>query len=284
MSAARTSPRSLHDLRVWGVLLAMIVSTPVSAQQRATCDSVRLRDVRGESQDTLRVILRRAHGNERLDPRFAIDALDALRRHFTLPPQIALPFRVPVNDSLSTLGLEVSVDFLALRDGSVRQVHLSRSSYVPALDSSVLQAVRAAGAEYAFAPFDSSMTGASEMLTAEVAFGLEDSLRAGIDAALMRRPRHHAMRLPQVIEPQRLPRFGNARAAGSMLGFVDMSFAVSESGRVLPGTVEFTRVTTRTLARAVLEVLPSWRFAPATIAGCPVPALVSQSFSFVFPP
>ncbi|MBC7840786.1 MAG: TonB C-terminal domain-containing protein [Gemmatimonadaceae bacterium] len=274
----------MRDLRVWGALFVMLADAPLGAQQLTTCDSVRLRDVRGETEDTLRVILRRANGNERLDPRFAIDALDALRRHFTLPQRIALPFRVPVNDSQSTLGLEVSVDFLAFRDGSVRQVHLSRSSYVPALDSAVLHAVRASGAEYAFAPFDSGMTGPSESLTVEVAFGLEDSIRAGIDAALMRRPRHHAMRLPQIIEPQRLPRFGSARAAGSMLGFVDMSFAVSESGRVLPGTVEFTRVTTRTLARAVLDVLPSWRFAPATIAGCAVPALVSQSFSFVFPP
>ena len=284
MPLVRTPNRPLRDLRLLGVVLSLLVGAPLDAQQIATCDSVRLLDVRGESEDTLRVILRRASGNVRLDPRFAIDALDALRRHFVLPQRIALPFRVPVNDSQSTLGLEVSVDFVARRDGSVRQVHLSRSSYVPALDSALLRAVRAAGAESAFGPFDSSMTGESVLLIAEVAFGLEDSIRAGIDAALMRRPRHHAMQLPRIIEPQRLPRFVSARAAGSTLGFVDMSFAVSATGLVLPGTVEFTRVTTRTLARAVLEVLPSWRFVPSTIAGCAIPSLVSQSFSVVFTP
>jgi hypothetical protein len=58
---------------------------------------------------------------------------------------------------------------------------------------------------------------------------------------------------------------------------------VSERGRVVPGTVEFRRVTTSSLARAVLAVLPLWRFEPARIAGCAVPSFVSQSFRFAFP-
>ena len=263
--------------------IAMAAESAV-AQQPVACDSARLLATHSVSEDTLRVVLRRGNASVRLDPRFAIDALDALRRHVTLPARIALPFRVPLDDSMSTLGLALSVDFVAQRDGSIRQVHLSRSSYVPALDSAVLRALYDAGNEHAFAPFERTVTADVMPLVLEVAFGLEDSIRVGIDAALMRRPRHAALRLPQVIEPQRLPHFASARAAGSNLGFVDISFAVSESGRVLPGTVEFTRVTTRALAVAMLDVLPGWRFVPATIAGCAVPALVSQSFSFVFPP
>ena len=261
-----------------------MVDASAAAQPPVLCDSARLLAIHSVSQDTLRVVLRRGNANVRLDPRFAIEALDALRRNVTLPAQLALPFRVPLNDSMSTLGLALSVDFVAQRDGSIRQVHLSRSSYVPALDTAVLSALYAAGSEHAFAPFESSVTANVMLLVLEVAFGLEDSIRVGIDAAVMRRPRHAALHLPQVIGPQRLPHFANARAAGSNLGFVDISFAVSEAGRVLPGTVEFTRVTTRALAVAMLDVLPGWRFVPATIAGCAVPALVSQSFSFVFPP
>jgi hypothetical protein len=264
---------------------AFALSVCTSAAQHAqTCDPARLATVQSIVEDTLRVVLRRGNANGRLDPRFAIEALDALRRHVTLPPSLALPFRVPLSDSVSTLGVALSIDFVARRDGSIAQLRVSRTSYVPALDSALLHALEMAAGEYAFAPFDSSVTGNELPLVLEVAFGLEDSVRVGIDAALVRRPRHAALQLPQVIEPQRLPHFANARAAGSNLGFVDLSFAVSETGHVLPGTVEFNRVTTRTLALAVLEVLPTWRFVPATIAGCAVPALVSQSFSFVFPP
>jgi hypothetical protein len=254
------------------------------AQQAPVCDTLRLHDVHGVRDDTLRLILRRASGGQRLDARAALDALDALRRHFVLPARLALPFRIRLNDSLSTLGVAMSVDFMALRDGAAKGIRLSQSSYVPALDSAVLSALAGASAERAFAPFESSIAGDQLPLVLEIAFGLEDSVRVGIDAALVLRPQHAALTMPTVIEPQRLPRFTNARAAGSTLGFVDVSFAVNEAGRVLPGTVEFTRVTTRTLAMAMLEVLPAWRFLPATIAGCPVPALVSQSFSFVYPP
>ena len=111
-----------------------------------------------------------------------------------------------------------------------------------------------------------------------------DKVRAGIDAAVMTLPRYGPMTLPAVIEPQRLPRFANARAAGSRLGHVNMSFAISSTGVVVPGTVDFSTVTTPTLARALLDALPSWKFVPASVGGCPVPSLVTQSFSFVFPP
>ena len=284
MQSARVLRRRRFLIGLLGSVAAMLSHATVHAQQHSTCDTSQLREVHGESDDTLRLILRRASGSQRLDPRFALDALDALRRHFTLPARMALPFRIRLNDSLSTLGVVMSVDFMVLRDGRAQRVHLSRSSYVPALDSAVLRALERASVERAFGPFDSSMPGEVVPLVLEVAFGLEDSIRVGIDAALVMRPRHGVLTMPSIVEPQRLPRFRSARAAGSNLGFVDVSFAVSEAGRVLPGTVEFTRVTTRTLARAMLEILPGWRFVPATIAGCPVPALVSQSFSFVFPP
>jgi hypothetical protein len=280
MAFHRRIARSL----AFSALVALCPPWSLSAQGPVRCDSARLSDTRGDGTDTLRVMLRRATGSPRLDARYALEALDALRRHFILPSRLALPFRVPLDDSTSTMGLAASVDFTAHRDGSADQIRLSRSSYVPALDSAMIDAVRSASRESAFAPFDTSVTGATLPLVLDVAFGLEDTIRAGIDAALIRRARHGKLTLPQVIEPQRLPHFANARAAGSNLGFVDMAFAVSAEGRVLPGTVEFRRVTTSTLARAVLDVLPSWRFVPATISGCPVAALVSQSFSFTFPP
>jgi hypothetical protein len=271
-------------LVVANVSLALVMTLPISGQRSATCDSSGLRAVRSEATDTLRVTLRRLNGAMRLDPRFAMDALDALRRHFVLPPKLSLPFRVPLSDSLSTFGLVASVDFVARRDGSVQEMHLSRTSYVSALDSALLRALRGASSEAAFAPFDRGNTADELALVLDVAFGLEDSIRTGIDAALMQLPRHARMQMPRVLEPQRMPHFANARAAGSQLGAVDLSFAVSETGRVLPGTVEFTKVTTETLARAVLDVLPYWRFEPAQIAGCAVPALVSQSFRLTYPP
>ena len=155
------------------------------AQQPATCDPTRLAAVHSVVEDTLRVVLRRRSANGRLNPRFAIEALNALRRHVTLPPSLALPFRMPLTDSVSSLGIALSIDFVALRDGSIGDVRVSRTSYVPALDSAMLQALRLAAAEFAFAPFDSSATGNELPLVIEMAFGLDDSIRVGIDAALV---------------------------------------------------------------------------------------------------
>lgn len=266
-----------------GLALPVMPATLRAQRAAITCDSARLLASHGTGEEPLRAMLRRAPGGRRLDPRFAIGALDAIRRHFEVPAQLALPIRVPLSDTVSTFAVAASVDFTATRDGSIRAVRMTRSSYVAALDSAIVRALEAAGAESAFAPFDSSDTADALRLVMDVGFGLEDSTRAGIDVALLRLPRHARLELPTVIEPQRLPTFPNARAAGSQLGRVTMEFAVSAEGQVLPGTVEFTRVTTPALARAVLDVLPSWRFTPARIAGCPVPALVSQSFSFAFP-
>lgn len=251
---------------------------------RTSCDTAQLRTSRNTREDTLRLLLRRAGGGTRLDARYAMDGLDALRRNFTLPERVALPFYVKLDDSSSTLGIVASIDFTAVRDGTVRKVRVTRTSHVPALDSAVLRALQIAGAQSAFAPFGPGDPGHELRLVLEVAFGLEDSTRAGIDAAVMTLPRYGPMTLPAVIEPQRLPRFANARAAGSRLGHVNMSFAISSAGVVVPGTVDFSKVTTPTLARALLDVLPSWKFVPASIGGCPVPSLVTQSFSFVFPP
>lgn len=268
---------------ICGLALPAVRGSLGAQQVAAACDSARLLAVRGSGDEYLRIMLRRAAGGRRLDARYSFDGLDALRRHFELPVRLALPFRVPLNDSLSSFGVAASVDFTARRNGSIRDVRLTRSSYVATLDAAILRALEQAGAEFAFAPFDSSDTGDALRLVMDVGFGLEDSTRAGIDVALLRLPQHARLDLPRVLEPQKLPAFPNARAAGSRIGRVTMGFAVSAEGRVLPGTVEFSRVTTPTLARAVLDVLPSWRFAPARVAGCPVPALVSQSFSFVFP-
>ena len=251
---------------------------------RQSCDNAQRHIARSTREDTLRLLLRRAVGGVRLDARYAMEGLDALRRNFTLPERVALPFHVVLDDSSSTLGLVASIEFVAVRDGTVRNVRVTRISHVPALDSAVLRALQIASAESAFAPFGSGDPGHELRLVLEVAFGLEDSTRAGIDAAVMTLPRYGPMTLPAVIEPQRLPRFANARAAGSRLGYVNMSFGISDAGVVVPGTVDFSKVTTRTLARALLDVLPSWRFVPAYIGGCPVPSLVTQSFSFVFPP
>ena len=83
-----------------------------AAQQPATCDPTRLAAVHSVVEDTLRVVLRGGGANGRLNPRFAIEALDALRRHVTLPPSLALLFRVPLTDSVSTFGIALSIDFV----------------------------------------------------------------------------------------------------------------------------------------------------------------------------
>ena len=266
------------------IVVLLLAPSDATAQRAPICDSTRLQETHGIGKDTLRLILRRPGGGARPDPRFAIAALDAMRRHFSLPARLGLSFRVPLDDSSSTFGLIASVDFVALRDGHVTAVRISRTSYVPALDDALLTALRRASDEAAFAPFEPRESSDRLPLVLDVAFGLEDSTRTGIDAALIERPRHAALLLPRVIEPQRMPRLRNAREAGSQLGVVDMTFGVNEQGRVVPGTVEFRRVTTTPLARAVLKVLPLWRFEPARIAGCAVPALVSQAFKFTFPP
>lgn len=278
------------------VVVALTGASAVPAQDASTrgfatagqvvmpCDSALLRTGRGSREDTLRVLLRRANGGSRLDAQYAMDALDALRRNFRVPERMAFPFHVPLDDSSSTVGVVAGMEFVALRDGSVRAARLTRTSLVPSLDEAAIRALHSSGAESAFAPFGAGELGDELPLVLEVAFGLEDSTRTGIDAALITLPRYGPLTPPQVVEPQRLPRFANARAAGSQLGRVTMSFGVSERGRVVPGTVEFSTVTTRTLARAVLEVLPDWRFVPASVHGCLVPALVTQSFTFTFPP
>jgi hypothetical protein len=267
------------------VALALLAGAPLMAQEApAICEDTGARVPRRLVDDTLRILLRRGSGQLRLDARYAMTALDALRRQFVVPEALPLPFHVPRSDSTSTLTVVASVDFIATRGGAATAVRLRRSSYVQALDAALIAAVQGASAEGAFAPFDSSETGATIPLVMEIAFGLEDSTRAGIDALVMRLPEFGRMTMPSVVEPQRLPQFRSARAAGSAIGAVHMSFAVSVEGKVLPGTVEFSRVTTPTLARAMLAVAPSWQFRPARIAGCAVAALVSQSFRFVYPP
>ena len=260
-----------------------IAAMPLAAQ-RPSCDSVARVATHGTGMDTLRITLRRGKGQERLDPRYAMGALDALRRHFVLPPRMALPFLVPVSDTHSTFGLIASLEFAATGDGAIRDARLVRSSYVEALDSALSAAVRGAGGEFAFRPVEAVDAAERTALVVDLTFGIEDTARAGMDVAELQQPRFGALVLPRAIEPQRLPSFPSASAAGGLLrGTVHMSFAVSRTGTVLPGTVEFSTVTSTALARGMLEVLPSWRFEPARLAGCPVAAIVSQRFSFVFP-
>jgi len=59
-----------------------------------------------------------------------------------------------------------------------------------------------------------------------------------------------------------------------------IQFTVTAEGRADMSTVRFLRVTYRDFAEAVLRALPTFRFKPAEVGGCPVPQVVQLPFEF----
>lgn len=59
-----------------------------------------------------------------------------------------------------------------------------------------------------------------------------------------------------------------------------VQFIVTEEGRADMSTVRFLRVGYQDFAAAVLQALPTFRFKPAEVGGCPVPQVVQAPFTF----
>jgi hypothetical protein len=84
----------------------------------------------------------------------------------------------------------------------------------------------------------------------------------------------------QQLRVGRTPKYPEAFSRAHVPGEVQMQFVVGPDGRARPETYRLLRTTAPEFARAVREVLPTYRYSPAMIDGKAVAMVVQQAFEF----
>jgi TonB family protein len=235
---------------------------------------------------------------------YASYLLDEFAREFRYPT----PFELTMWGSRDSVALVEAIPMLATEamvvirpDGRLRSLALTQTSLSPAIDAAFESALRKA-AQTATLPVPSALRIRNDItlyfaLTLEPALDLmspsaspKPSLtppltppRRTVELALLRLEVPSA-RFSRVVLPDQKRskpvRFPPELLAAAKDGDVTIQFVVGRDGSVIPGTVRLIGATERGFANLVVRTLKDLRFFPAEIDGCPVPVLVTQSFSF----
>lgn len=248
------------------IFLAVLAATTATAQA-PVCDSSALRTPIGQQVDTLRVFLRRADLSSPLPSTWAISALEGIRQTYAFPKAMGFSAYVAgYQRGTAIVTARASLLFDARRDGTVRIQGMLAKSGSDALDASLAAALRAAGEQRAFAPFPDG-AGRELRLVAELDFGTGDSLRAGLDVASLELPVYRDFSTAVASQPS--PDGAQGRPPVQMIAMVDAE------GRVMRGHADFASVRDVGSASQLLDLLGTVRVAPARIAGCAVPTLIT---------
>lgn len=196
---------------------------------------------------------------------WALTALDGLRQAFVFPSNMAFAAWVSgVTPGTAVATARSTVLFDARRDGGAEVRGMLARSGSDALDASLVNAIREASAQRAFAPFPKEL-GREARLVAELYFGAGDPLRAGMDVAALQLPVYGDF--SESVAPPDPGVSGDTRSLVQAIAMVDAT------GRVRSGFVDFVVIQYMSFASHLLERLKSITSVPALIAGCPVPTL-----------
>jgi hypothetical protein len=159
------------------------------------------------------------------------------------------------------------------------QIETLRRSLIPGFDSAAIAAIVSATTleDVRWMP-----DGDGDSMRVQVRFSTDsagDAFRVAV-ANFPRMPVVDAM--PRRDNPA--PEFpASAKRDSIASGEVVLRFVVDQTGAVVPATIEVARASNFDFLRSALASLPTQRFTPATIRGCPVAQVVDYSFSFVLP-
>jgi TonB family protein len=198
------------------------------------------------------------------------------------PRPVQRPNPLPAPDGLDDA--TVLVWFQVRGDGRLDGLSLERGSGWRALDLAVQRAVLRADSARALKPLPGPLAGKGIDLWLAVGTSrLEQAMNLPVAyyRAVHYRP-GVAQERPRLLHLGHQPRFPPAALQAGIGDTMLVAFVVDTTGHVERGSIRFLRATWREYAEEVIKTLRSARFAPARVAGCPVPMRMREPFTFTF--
>ena len=292
-------PRTRAALRALALCLIFAPGVPLRAQDHAAAPppvagagrSCPAPGARVPPNDTLRATLQLWLEDAARLPvptrAFAEAAMQDLADGFARPASltIAPPFLhlyVSPKDAGSPAcpWLDAQLEVVVARERQARRVRLVTLSDALELNPALLDAVARADSMGAFGPLPDYVRGDS--LVMRVRLGQSPPRGATalplvamvVPYVRLDRP---ASQIPRAGRPPQYPDVARVQNIEEKLL---VQFIVTAEGRADMSTVRFLRASYRDFAEAVLHALPTFRFKPAEVGGCPVPQVVQMPFEF----
>lgn len=275
-----------HAAAVAGIgLLIACIAHPAQAQRKTVCATAN-----APSADSLTLLLTSTieSGEAQGIPAAYADRIaGAIASTLAVPSPFGMEayvgHRMPEDDALHISGAHLDLDAMygvtLRRDGHVEHAEVMTASLNPALDRAALAAIRSADSAGVFAPPPPGIRG--DTIPLRLLLVASDSARArGAPVLRARVPIRHLDRQLAPADSERPPRYPDELRGRGIRGRVDVSFIVDEKGAVVRSTISVRRASDAAFVRAVLEVLPSYRFVPAVVDGCAVPFHGAMPFEF----
>ena len=245
--------------------------------------------------DTLRIVAHASADLPRLPRPWTELLLDAVGERVRLAPPVVIPVYGDVGkagtaDAGSTRpALSNEVRVRLRRDGHVDGVELTARSLSDAADQALLRAVREADSA---ATLPALPDGVRAPTTVFLSLAIQEPLdtldfphalpveRISREVAVLSLPVFRDATRARPLPGNRGPRYPERERNAGREGEVLLDVVLDERGTIVPGTLRLVRYTSAPFVRAVYSALEQMRFAPATIAGCPVKQLVRAPFQF----
>lgn len=302
------------------VLTAAIAGAQGAAPPAASCPAP-LEPSGSYSADTLFLGIDPGYGIPPVDSMAALTALSVVSDALVLPSPLALP---PVIVSTYTTGATDGAQLVSggaqgfmgeafveiERGGKVKQVGLSQTTLVNAIDAALVDAVQKAANQGAFTAYQDAARGKGgfvflllrtmplptfkekaedykrpESLNLVPAPYLTQTMKKKGDLVTLP---VRALRIPIVRLTSALtitkrgpdPSFPFDDPRDSKNGFVNVEFIVGPEGSIVTGTLRVADAMTTNYANAALDALKDYRFRPAMAGACPVAARMAYTFTF----
>ncbi|MBV9880917.1 MAG: TonB family protein [Gemmatirosa sp.] len=291
--------RSIAPARSLVALAALLLlAAPSHAQPPATtppapvCDSSVFTAPVATTIDTLRLRMKSSAVLPVLPQPWTDLALDEIGARMEIPRPLALAAFDEAQPPLPpALPMEVEpsiyteVRLTLRRDGHLAGLELVARSLVDAMDAALLHAVRAADSASALGPLPASVPDSAVVFLLLTRGTLPAPLGAfatlpSRDIARLSLPRYRGAVPIRPAPGTAGPAYPRAEREARTPGTVLAQFVVDADGAVAAGTTTLVSYTSTPFATSVLEFLPTARFLPARIGGCPVRQLVQQPFEF----
>lgn len=215
--------------------------------------------------------------------------LDGFRTYFKLPEGVRVPVyrgvaHVNSRSFPDTMSLDIrgEADAELDRSGKLGSSRIEVSTLSPAIDESILLAVRRLDSAGVIPPLPEKMSERSVGIRFKVR-QFHDSVHGAEPLVIVEQPFWLFARPVTAVPGNPKPDYPADLRQGKVEGEVVLDFVVDQDGLARPETMQVVKKTNSAFVLAVREVLPRLRFNPATIDGCPVAMLVQLPFGFRIP-
>lgn len=304
-----------------GTLLAATVANAQGAATTAATCPAPLEASGSFTADTLLLAIDPGYGIPPVDSMLALTALSVVGDGLVLPSPLALPPVIVSTYSTGTGDTPQLVSggaqgfmgeaFVEIeRNGKVKQVGLSQTTLVNAIDAALVDAVQKAADQGAFTAYQDAARGKGgfvfvllrtmplptfkekaddykrpESLSLVPAPYLTQTMKkkGGLMTLPVRALRVPVVRLTSALTITKRgadPSFPFDDPRDSKNGFVNVEFVVGPEGSIVAGTLRVADAMTTKYANAAIEALKDYQFKPAMAGACPVAARMAYTFTF----